>query len=236
MKSCHKNPSVQRNFLVGAYFPDVKGRMVLKEMPVECPCCEAGVECLMSVHHYRLRKTGPKHPLAVFGCKRHKKFFTAYPPGYAPYKRAMLAPEAKVKSTSEDLTPWLDTVFGAAVAAGAFDDVWSCSMVCTGERSWWTQRRQIRQAAQWLGIDLSGLKQQRMAQRLRVAVVVHTQACRIYQQASTIKQFASAVVMVLAALQPGSPCLWSILRAGKSTGLCGQAWRVMRSGKLAPFR
>jgi hypothetical protein len=190
----------------------------------------------MFLHHYRQRKTGPKHPLAVMGCKRHKEFFTVYPTSYAPYKRAVVAPEAKVKTTSEDLSPWLDTLFEAAVAAGAFDDVWSCSELWTGERSWWTQRRQIRQAAQWLGLDLSGLEQQQVAQQLRVAVVIHTQACRIYQQASTLKQFASAVVMVLAALQHGNPCLWSILRVGKSTGLCGQAWRVMRTGKLAPFR
>lgn len=159
-----------------------------------------------------------------------------YPPGYASYKRAPLAPEKGKKASADDLCPWLETVFEAAVAAGVFDEVWSWSVEWTGGRSWWTQMRQIRQQARCLGLDLGGLEQQRVAQGLRVGVVVHTEACRAYQRASTLKQSASAVVLVLAALEPGRHCLWSLLRAGKSTGLCGQAWRVMRSGKLAPFR
>ncbi len=210
--------------------------MVVETMPTECPFSEAGIKCSMSLHQYRSRKTGPKHPLATVKCRLHHRFYTVYPTSYAPYKRAPLAPGGRENSSSDDLTPWLDTVFEAAVAAGAFDDIWSNSVVWTGEKSWWTQRRQIRQAAQWLGLDLSGLVQQQVAQQLRVAVVVHTQACRAYQQASTLKQFASAVVMVIATLQPGNSSLCSILRVGKYNGFCGQAWRVMRSGKLAPFR
>lgn len=236
VKYCHKNTSVQRDFLVAVYIPNDDGRMVVETMPTECPCCEAGVECKMSLHQYRQRKTGPKHPLAIVKCESHRRFYTVYPLGYVPYKRAPLVPEGNENSGCDDLTPWLDTVFESAVRAGSFGESCSWSMEFTGEKSWWTQMRQTRKAGEWLGLNLIGLEQQRVAQKLRVGAVIHAQACRIYRESSTLKRIAAAVVMVLAALEYGKNFLWSLLRTGKSTGLCGQAWMVMRSGKPVPFR
>ena len=47
--------------------------------------------CHVWLDHYRSRKTGPRHPLAVCRSSRCRRAFTLYPPGYGPYARRSIA-------------------------------------------------------------------------------------------------------------------------------------------------
>ena len=60
--------------------------------PVKVCECPYGEGCRITSHDYRVRKTGPEHPLAVKRCHLHERYFTVYPPGQVPYGRQRIAP------------------------------------------------------------------------------------------------------------------------------------------------
>ena len=73
-----------RPFIVTPYVIG-RGGGLEPQMPSACAQgASAGERCRLSLHHWRKRKTGPRHPLAVVACPTHGVGFTLYPPGYGP--------------------------------------------------------------------------------------------------------------------------------------------------------
>ena len=88
-----KNSETKVLFVGGRYLDLVEP--VLPELPTVGPCRDWDERaCHIYFDHDRDRKTGPDFPLRVARCVTHKKGFTIYPPGYAPYGRQRLAPVA----------------------------------------------------------------------------------------------------------------------------------------------
>jgi len=78
---------LERAFVVAQYVEE-GGRW----RPVGVEECPFGEGCRVRRHDVRRRKTGPAVPLVVCRCAVHGRFFTVYPPGYAPYARQRIAP------------------------------------------------------------------------------------------------------------------------------------------------
>ena len=83
---------LRRAFVVAEYVEEA-GRW----RPVGVEECPFGEACRVLQHDVRQRKTGPAVPLVVYRCAVHRRFFTVYPPGYAPYARQRLAPLSSKK-------------------------------------------------------------------------------------------------------------------------------------------
>jgi len=60
--------------------------------PTKCPYREDGdcKDCEIFLKDIRDRKTGPSHPIHVYGCRIHKHFFTVYPHGFTPFGRKLI--------------------------------------------------------------------------------------------------------------------------------------------------
>ena len=70
-----------------AYRPGETGRLE-PDLPKTCPVHPKSEDDYhVWLDHYRPRKTGPCHPLAVCRCSLCRSAFTLYPPGFVPYGR-----------------------------------------------------------------------------------------------------------------------------------------------------
>lgn len=99
---------LRRAFVVSEYVEE-DGRW----RPVGVEECPFGEGCRVGPHDVRQRKTGPPVPLAVWRCGVHERYFTVYPPGYAPYARERIAPVAPG---------------GQVVGAESADELWRGSL------------------------------------------------------------------------------------------------------------
>ncbi len=128
-------------------------------IPKVCPLGRAGDRpCRVRIHHWRLRKTGPDWALAVVRCHEHKRTFTLYPPGYAPYQRkplVALAPDGTAPlcepRSRRRLEVFECTLFEAAIDGEARGPWARNCEEGPSERHWSTQRRHIRLASRLLG-------------------------------------------------------------------------------------
>lgn len=122
IEDCHKpRPKSSRAFVVAAYLPDSKGRLIVRR-PSVGPCTgRDGQPCRLSLDHERHRKTGPRFALSVLRCRPHKIAFTVYPPGHVPYGRVALAPVAPdghgLITTHSGIGRFENTLFAAALDA-----------------------------------------------------------------------------------------------------------------------
>ena len=147
--------SARRPFITTRY-RDVAGELK-PDMPDRCIFMEAGVECSLKVDHFRPRKTGPCHPVAVARCSVHEVAFTLYPPGHVPYGSRPVLP---VGLSGELLSRSLDdTMFEAAAdAARGAPGARSTPRGDEGQllsppEHWWsTQLRRMARAARVLGV------------------------------------------------------------------------------------
>lgn len=210
----------------------------MPKMPKEGPCRDPeGPGCRIGVHHWRARKTGPEHPLAVLRCRRHRLGFTAYPPGHVPYGRQRIAPVAPdggvVRTEGEELA---ETVFSGAVDA-AQGKAWSRK---GGGPCWSVQGRHLGRLARWVGVspDLGEGARSEQAAHLGVAeLVLRDQADHIAARPG-YRRRGEAVVRVLSALRRASR-LERLLAAGFEAGLWGFPMRwdpELKRLRPIPFR
>jgi hypothetical protein len=250
MSECHEFEVVARRpFTVTPYVANAEGVMVAL-MPSICGRHEAGdAPCHLWVDHHRARKTGPCFPLAVVHCGLHRKAFTLYPPGHAPYGRLAVAPVssggALVKDgPSSEPTPgeasiaqldWPGTVFGAAVDAAA-GQAWPRKPP-TLPAHWRTQGRRLARGARLIGIGPptadDGLRhREQMARRLGVpTLVVVGQALR-WKEARGYRERGAAILLVLAEMEASRAISDRLMSAGEVEGLWGRPSRWDPGGRV----
>jgi hypothetical protein len=230
-EGCHNlDPGRKRDFIIAPYLANALG-VLEAAVPASAPC---GPGCRVVEHGFRERATGPRHPLLVVRCSVHKRSFTVYPIGFIPYSRRRVVPREE---------PWSQTVFDAALEAGA-GKRWSDFRA--GILWWPTQWRRIGRAAELLGLCADGRTAERMAHELDVDLHVHAAAREAYGGGG-FRQRGRAVEQVLDAVREAVRkkarllrvdvqrelrlLLQRLLRAGSTAGFCGLGyWADPRSG------
>lgn len=230
MDPCHnRRPFARRAFITAAYRASPEGQL-RPSMPEQClegAACEGSL-CRIRLHHWRPRKTGPEFPLLVVECETHGIAFTVYPLGHVPYGRAAVVPveqQGQLLHAEDGADAWEQTIMGAAQDA-AQGQAWprvggdSSSPV----RSWRTQGRRIRQAAEILG--LIGAQPSPLVGPFGVSALGHRECVAAFGEASGYQSRGAAVCMLIGELQSAS---WSqldlILSAGFAAGQWGKPWR-----------
>jgi hypothetical protein len=177
---CHSRPhQSKRDYIIFTY-PVTDG------LPNHAPCGVDGEPCVICRHSTRKRKHGPAFELVVVVCKTHKRYWTLYPPGFAPYLRRPLFA----------LSGWVHTLFAAAWAAAHGQSAWPRIQRQGPRRGpWWnTQRRHIERAALLLGL-FEG--KDATLQDLKVPLFEGHQAIEAYQKAKGFRARGKAIVQVL---------------------------------------
>ena len=245
MTSCYPvGPRSRRPFIVTSYVASPDGDLAA-EMPAVCPKGAGNGEprCSLSVHHWRERKTGPRHPLAVVVCRTHGECFTLYPPGYGPYRRqpvVRLSPDGKALRGEDDSSA---AEFSGTLFEAAFDAcggrAWARETGIRPPERWWsTQGRHLRLAAQMLGVaaDLAEHVRESIAAVLSVGAVALRE--RAKSRLRGYRAIGKAVCEVLERLSAGPRRPRQLLVCGHLIGRWGEPmhWDA-RSGVLrrSPF-
>ena len=201
-------------------------------LPSRCVFAAGAETCSIFVDHYRLRKTGPRFPLAVVGCSRHPHGrYTLYPPGHYPYGYEQLAPYSPSGQLLVDSTTrqpvWQTTLFAAAVDA-AKAERWP------SESRWFqphdprrrrTQDRRLQLAGRLMGVHpaLDDGARERIATRLGVATLTLLSGAGSWTR--NCKTRGTAIMAVLLALPLRASLLDRMPAAGAESGLWAHPWR-----------
>jgi len=219
---CHSPVPVDKPYFITArYLPDSTGEMS-PEIPDHCPLGADGSCCRLQKHSKRHRKAGPGFALVVLNCQLHRRYYTLYPLGFAPYRRTRYAPVGEdgqvLSRTATGLEGWEGTLFEAVAC---LDTVSSTNLgLEPGTRQ---RRRQLGVAARLLGLFDSAATE-RAAVYLELDLLLLTTAKAAYAQARGVTQRALALRPVLAALPRSGPLLLRLLRAGTAASVWGGAW------------
>lgn len=212
-----------RLYVVSPYYADSDGKFI-PELPGFGPCHHWDQRpCNLCIDHYRHRKTGPGFPILVIRCTTHKKGFTIYPPGYAPYGRQLLAPvgpDGNLITKKSGAQRFKETYFDAALDA-ANHCFWPCESTLNSlAPRYSTQKRHLSRAGLLLGIQpgLHPRLREEVAQMLAVpGQRLHDSAAFMAAHPDCQSQ-GKAICMVLDSLQP-SPFLFDRL-ADAGCGVC----------------
>jgi hypothetical protein len=225
----------KRVFQEALYEADERGRL-RPVLPSRCAFAEGPGPCRLYIDHVRPRKTGPRFPLAVVGCRDHPHGrYTLYPPGHHPYGREAIVPcspsgELQVEaSTGEPL--WEATLFRAAQDAAA-GRRWP-------EDSPWDDSRRRRTQGRWL--DFAGRllgvhpgQDERI--RERIALRLGVPLVRLLDQARGWgvgwRTRGAVILAVLLMIEPGGLLLDRLLKAGAVADL----WPEPRRAAALPGR
>lgn len=198
--------------------------MLRAVLPRRCVWAEGSEGCRVRVDHYRVRKTGPRHAVAVVGCAVHARGrYTLYPPGHFPYGREAVtlcsASGAVLLEVGRRRPAWAATLFGAALdaAAGLW---WPSDSPWEDARRRRTQGRRLEFGGRLVGVhpDLDEGVRERIATRLGVATLKLRDAARVWSR--SWRKRGAAIVAVLDALPADAALLDRVLAAGA----LGAAW------------
>jgi len=217
----HKSPAPRKknDFIIVNYEFDDNGAPDI-EVPSAAPCGGSGDCCRVGRHSIRHRKSGPCHGLVVVRCATHKRFFTLYPPGFAPYLRGSLEAEPSVFSAASD---------------AAEGKAWPRPPFTLGAQSWRTQTRKIVFAGTLLGLgDVGPWCSDVVAQALEVPLHVHGKAAKEFATGG-YRCRGQAVMRVIAEVSAAAQrrsrsSTTPLYNAGFVTGVWGRAWHVGRAG------
>ena len=223
----------RRPFFITPYIDCGSGHLVA-QIP---SCCPGGLEpsdadCVIVIHSYRHRKTGPEHPLTVVRCRTHECCFTLYPPAFAPYARLpvlRVSPDDQPLSTDitivEDLLSrdFSETVFAAALAS-AQGDAWSRESFDDAPDHWWsTQNRHLQLATRLTGLSPD------LNEPARMAIAAELSIDSLQQKAGSrckgYRAIGSAVCDVLRQLHRGPRRAFTLLVCGFLSGRWGEPLR-----------
>lgn len=209
-------------------------------LPQRCVFAAAAETCSLFIDHHRPRKTGPRFPLAVVGCGRHRLGrYTLYPPGHIPYGRQAVVPCSPAGPLLRDPAAgqpvWQATLLGAATEA-ADGQRWPAHSPAHDERRRRTQGCRLALAGKLLGVhpDLDSRTRQRIATRLRVPTMTLRTAARCW--ATSWEARGAAILAVLQALPIDGRLLDRILAAGAVTEVWPppQRWDPLRGTWVRP--
>ena len=223
-------------FVTTTYEADPDG-MLRAQLPSRCVFATGAQTCSIFLDHYRLRKTGPGHPVAVIGCGVHPYGrYTLYPPGHVPYGRQPVAayyPSGQLVLDTESGGPrWERTVFAAALDA-AKGESWPAEGRWFEEadpRRRQTQARGLQLAGRLVGVhpELEDTVRERVATRLAVPTMTLIGGAGSW--AKSWKLRGEAILEVLEAIPKEASLLDRLLSAGAASGLWGQPrrWEARR--------
>ena len=234
----HISKAVALDFVITPY-EDVGGWLE-PSLPTDGPCQEADDRpCRLGVHQSRLRKTGPEYELVMVHCHTHGRFFTLYPPGYAPYKRkpvALVAPDGRPVLRQVDpevgegellarLESFTGTLFEAGLDA-SLGNAWPRFGpwgLGGAERYWSTQCRQIEVAALLLGVSggLAAPDREAVTEVLGVERMLVSELSAKVRRRPGYRVRGDAIAQVLATLPRGRCEVDRLLDAGHVAGLWG---------------
>jgi len=236
-------------FVLTGYFAAGDGRMV-PIVPTTCPghLVNGGGPCSVRVVHYRGRKTGPQHPLAVARCRSHAVAFTLYPSGFAPYQRlptVRMAPDGSaLEPDSSSPHDPLDVSFNASLFEAALDaskgHAWArdsaASPTVIPDRWWSTQCRHLAMAACLLALSATTSEQScaTIAMLLSVELIV----LRAPLGARGYRTLGGAIRRVLEQMRGGVRRALRLLYCGHVAALWGEPlhWNVERNAyERSPF-
>jgi hypothetical protein len=222
--------NARKFFVISPYVLD-SNRSPKAAMPTDCPLRKRGDRpCDIRRHDYRARKTGPCFPLTIVRCHTHDRFFTLYPPGFAPYQRKpvlQLAPEGAPvlhEGADDPLQDYDGTLFEAARDAER-----GCAWARDSDEeipdAWWsTQGRHVDRALQLLGLSWQ------LADRLREAIaVILSVPCMLLRDRSCTtnggyRRKGKAVCDVLRVLSGGRQRATRLLFCGYVADMWGRPW------------
>jgi hypothetical protein len=158
----------------------------------------------------------------VIYCKTHDVYYTVYPPGHVPYGRAPVA----AHGAGDGLERWRGTVFESMVSQG-----WRRKYEYVGGRCWQTHRRWLRCGGKLLGLSGEVTVGEGVAALLEIPLHVHA-AARDRFSSGRVADECAALTNVLSAVAV-TPRLWrQMMRAGRLTGMLGDAWEWTDDGCL----
>jgi len=234
MSQSYPEPSCQsRPFICTPYVAGRGGRLCAK-IPDRCPtrACSpcTTTDCGLRVEHYRPRKTGPPHALAVVRCRTHGCAFTLYPPGYAPYRRQSVL-RVSYDGSSIFREP------GRTVERGDFDGTlfesaldardgvaWAresgSAILDVPERYWAGQGRHLRLAARITGV--ASALSERMRVLISMVLSVDCLGLKEGARAAGYRAIGKAICSVLAKLTGRARRARALLTCGAVVGSWGE--------------
>lgn len=248
-------PNARPPFVVTEYWANASGELV-PAIPSRGPCgVHLGETCRLSVHHRRVRSTGPGFPIWVLHCSAHVVWFSLYPPGHVPHGRMALTPTtayghwitSEPDRDNQTVEPppqagdFLGTYFEAALEAaqgliGKREDSAGSSDL------WWsTQGRRLERGLALLGmtaeVDLRELHV--VSELLGVDLLLLAEQARQVVVQPGYQQRGRSVCAVLAALRPGTWLSDRLAECGHRRGFWGAPWRWdprTRALRRQPYR
>ena len=221
-------------------------------LPTRCVYATGEQTCAIFVDHYRERKSGPRYPIAVVGCREHGgRRYTLYPPGHYPYGRVAVvrySTDGELLLDADSSQPqWQETLFGAAQDAEQ-EKGWP------SELHWWrssgtpcrrTQQRRLELAGRLTGVspELEEREREQIATRLGVATMTVLSGARSWERSWQSR--GAAIVAVLGALAVSATLGDRMAAAGAVSDLwgpprprlvarweqAGKSWIVVRAGR-----
>jgi len=212
-------------FATTTYQADHDG-VLRAQLPSRCVFATGTQTCSIFVDHYRPRKSGPGHPVAVIGCLSHRfGRYTLYPPGHVPYGRR---PVVAYRPTGELVVDpktggplWERTLFAAALDA-AEGELWPSEGQWFGQpdpRRRQTQARHLHRAGRLVGVHpqlAEGIREQ-IATRLAVPTMTLIAGARGWARSWKLR--GGAIRAVLLALAAELSLVDRMLGAGAASGL-----------------
>lgn len=242
----------RRPFITTAYRPDAEG-VLHPELPSRCPFSSSDepTPCVLGLHHVRERKTGPCFGLAVLACSVHRRSFTLYPPGFAPYQRSAVvrlswdgSPVVEAldeeASAEEDLEErrlrreFRDTFFEAALDASRGESWARDSLAEVPDRWWSTQCRSLDFCRDLLGLGPEMEEHQRelIASVLRVDLISLREHAQELRDREGYVEIGVAIRRVLLGLRGGVRQALRFLFCGHVIGQWGRPIWWSGSGKM----
>lgn len=239
----NKQQNKPESFIIVPYEPD-SNNILFPQIPLYGPCnINDENQCRIGIHHLRDRKTGPCFLLTVIQCHKHNKFFTLYPPGYAPYGRKTLAPVAPDGS----LLDYDNTGAGLGFENTFFDTAldaqkgiaWSRPDWNSGgkDKYWSTQCRQLKKVMCLTGV----LETQTDINRNIIADILGIQTAFLHWQADEIlknpgyRKRGECACNILESMQISPSVTDKLLSSGYYSGLWGRPYYWDKKTKVLKF-
>jgi len=216
------NRIASRAFVVASYHPNSEG-ILRPDCPMVGPCRSIEDRCRIFFHHYRKRKTGPRFPIAVCGCKSHGGHFTIYPPGFGPFVRQKVAPvdhTGEVTEPDPEAESFSGTYFQSSLdlAIGLRWDTWDSAQGVA-----LTQRRQIERSCHLLAIAscATASEQAAVADRLSIPVLHIRDQRQVNLKDRSLQAKSNSVRALLRRLNLRRVSGWAIASAHHLAGIWG---------------
>ena len=208
-----------RPFIIVPY-RRVEDRLI-PDRPDSCPWAARGEMCQVSVHSWRKRKTGPRHPLRIFACGVHGHAFTVYPCGHVPYGRTLVAP-VRADGTLHHQPSWSATLFRAALDAKE-GDLWPAGSPAGDLRRRRTQLRHLEQIEILLGLGSADACS--IARALDITALDVLDARRALEATRGTRQRGAIAVRLFDEIPVRPAVLDAVLTAGAIAGVWGSPIR-----------